>query len=100
MNKTELIKLLKDKDIKKIFDDLWIIHLYLVWSYSRWENKDWSDIDLVYKKSKEKRIWWLEFIKNKHLLEQKLNSKIDLVDEEYVNKHLKPFIERDKIIIY
>ncbi len=100
MNKEFIINFLKTNEAQTILQNLWIIHLYLVWSYSRWDNKESSDIDLVYEKDETKRIWWIQFIKNKNLLEEKLNKKIDLVNYDYIYNDIKPFIEKDKILIY
>ncbi len=100
MNKEELVKLLKSKDIRNILSEIWVEHLYLVGSYSRWDNTLNSDIDLVYKKNKNIRIWWIKFIKNKMILENRLNKKVDLVNYDYIYKDIKPFIEKDKILIY
>jgi hypothetical protein len=33
-------------------------------------------------------------------LANKLNKKVDIVSHAWVNKHLKPFIDEDKLIIY
>jgi len=100
MNKKELIGLLNSKEVKTILDNLDIKHLYLVWSYSRWEHSSESDIDLIYESRKKVRVWGIKFIRNKTLLEEKLNKKVDLVNNEYIYKELKPFIEKDKILIY
>ena len=100
MNKNDLIEILSSQETKILLSELWIIHLYLVWSFSRWENTENSDIDLIYEKNKNIRIWWIKFIKNKTVLEKKLNKKIDLVNLEYVYKNLKPYLENDKILIY
>jgi len=100
MSQKEIINLLISSEIKDIFNKLWVEHLYLIWSYSRWENTKNSDIDLMYTKNKNVRIWGLDFIKNKQLLETKLNKKIDLVNEKYIYSDIKSFIEKDKILIY
>ena len=100
MLKKDIIKILKTKEIKKIFDSIDIKHIYLVWSFARWENTKKSDLDLVYKKNNKNRVGWLEFIKNKLLLEKKLKLKIDLVNEKYINKDIRENIEKDKILIY
>lgn len=100
MNKQQLIKLLKSKKVRQILDNLNIVHLYLVWSYSRWDNKINSDVDLVYERKDNVRIWWLDFIKNKLILESIFNKKIDLVNEKYIYKDIKSLVEKDKILIY
>lgn len=100
MNKNTIIDFLNSTDIKDLLKEIWILHLYLVWSYSRWDYNNESDIDLVYEKDKNTRIWWIKFIKNKSILEQKLNKKIDLVNMDYIYKDIKPYLQKDKILIY
>jgi len=93
-------KLLNSPEIKKIFEEMWLDHLYLVGSYARWENKEKSDIDLLYSRSRKKGISALAFMKKKSELEQKLWKKIDMVNEKYVYQDIKPYLEQDKILIY
>ncbi len=100
MSKKDIIEMLKTKEIKKIFEKINIEHLYLVGSFARWENTEKSDLDLVYERWEKSRIGWLEFMKNKLLLEEKLNIKIDLVNEKYIYKDIREKIEKDKILIY
>ena len=100
LDKEIIIELLKSKEIKNILNQLWISHLYLVWSYSRWDHNENSDIDLVYEKLNNFRVWWIKFIRNKSLLEEKLKRKIDLVNINYIYNDIKPFIQNDKILIY
>lgn len=100
MNKDNIIDFLKSVEARELLNEIWVEHLYLVWSYSRWDNTENSDIDLVYEKNKNIRIWWIKFLKNKLLLEKKLSKKIDLVNFDYIYKDIKPYIEKDKILIY
>ncbi len=100
LSKEELIKILKSDEIKAILKEIWVEHLFLVWSFSRWENTENSDLDLVYQENKKIRVWWIKFLRNKFILEDKLKLKIDLIEENSVNKHYKKFIEQDKRIIF
>ena len=100
MNKNSIITFLQKDEIKNILNELWVKHLYLVWSYSRWDNTKDSDIDLIYEKNTNTRVWWIKFIQNKMLLEKKLNKKIDLVNINYIYKGIKNNIEKDKVLIY
>lgn len=95
-----IINKLNSREFRNIFDELWILHLYLVGSYSRSENTKDSDIDLVYEKNSKIRVWWIKFINSKNLLEEKLWKKIDLVNNLYIYSDLKSSIEKDKILIY
>ena len=67
-------------------------------SYSRDENNDESDIDILY--SFEESIGLFKLIGIKVDLEERLNKKIDLVSEKYANLNLKPFILNDLKVIY
>jgi predicted nucleotidyltransferase len=69
MTNTQIItNKLVSKEFRDIFDSIGIKHLYLVWSYSRWEETTESDIDLVYEKNDKIRVWWIKFINAKILL--------------------------------
>ena len=99
LNKQSLINFLKSPKIKENFKNHNLEHLYLIWSFARDEaNKD-SDIDLMYKK----RQWWLwafKFIDFKQDLEKRIWRKVDLVNEKFLYKDLKPYVEKDKILIF
>ncbi len=56
MNKDNIIDFLKSVEARELLNEIWVEHLYLVWSYSRWDNTENSDIDLVYEKNKNIRI--------------------------------------------
>lgn len=100
MDKNRIIEILNSTDVKELLKEIWIIHLYLVWSYSRWDYNNESDVDLVYEKDKNIRVWWIKFVKNKTILEQKLNKKVDLVNIDYIYEDLKTYIQKDKILVY
>ncbi len=100
VSKNDLLTILKQDNIKKIFDDIWVEHLYLVWSFARNEQNKNSDLDLMYKKKKWVKKWWLSFIKNKSLLEKELNLRVDLVNEQFLNNDIKDIIEKDKLLVY
>ncbi|HMR16172.1 MAG TPA: nucleotidyltransferase family protein [Mariniflexile sp.] len=67
-------------------------------SFSRGDNTDESDIDILY--SFEEAIGLFKLIKIKNDLEQNLKIKVDLVSEKYVHPKLKPHIFNDLKIIY
>lgn len=67
-------------------------------SYSRGENTEESDIDILY--SFEESIGLFKLIGIKDDLEQKLNKKVDLVSEKYAHPKLKPSILKDLKVIY
>ena len=67
-------------------------------SYSRDENSENSDIDILY--SFEVAVGLFKLIGIKVDLEQKLNKKVDLVSEKYAHPKLKPLILKDLKVIY
>lgn len=67
-------------------------------SYSRGENTEVSDLDILY--SFEEAIGLFRLIRIKDDLEQKLNKKVDLVSEKYANPKLKSQIFKDLKLIY
>ncbi|WP_304344325.1 nucleotidyltransferase family protein [Chryseobacterium koreense] len=67
-------------------------------SFSRGENHDQSDIDILY--VFENSIGLFKLLQIKDDLEKKLNKKIDLVSEKYAHPKLKPAIMEDLKVIY
>jgi len=88
---------IKEK-ISPIFDTYGIKNAFIFGSYSRGEQKKGSDIDLLVEIKKPMGVY--DFIELKYLLEKKLRTKVDLVSKKAINKHLKPYIEKDLINIY
>ena len=67
-------------------------------SASRGENSENSDIDILYQLREAVGLFNLVRIKDN--LEEKLNKKVDLVSEKYINPKLKHSIMNDLNIIY
>jgi predicted nucleotidyltransferase len=67
-------------------------------SVARGENTENSDIDILYQLKSTVGLFNLIRIKNS--LEKKLNIKVDMVSEKYINPKLKPYIMNDLKIIY
>jgi len=67
-------------------------------SVARGENTENSDIDILYQLKDS--IGLLNIVRMKNSLEEKLNTKVDLVSERYINPKLKPYIMNDLEIIY
>lgn len=88
------IQLLKD-----YFSGQPVIKAYVFGSYSRNEADSESDLDILVDLDYSKHIG-LGFITMQSDIQQKLHKKIDLVSSKAVSRHLSPFIEKDKILIY
>ena len=67
-------------------------------STARGENTENSDIDILYQL--KEAVGLLNIVRMKDSLEEKLNKKVDLVSEKYVNPKLKPYVMSDLKIIY
>ena len=74
------------------------IRIGIFGSTARGENTENSDIDVLYQLKNAVGLFNIVRIKNN--LEEKLNKKVDLVSEKYINSELKPFIMNDLKIIY
>src|SRR5437762_13916925 len=93
---------LTDKDIQIITDFFTgkpVLKAYLFGSHSRNEAKPDSDVDILVDLDYSKHIG-LGFVQMKIDLEKKLNKTIDLVSSKSLSRHIKPFIEKDKVLIY
>ncbi|TAE62138.1 MAG: nucleotidyltransferase [Bacteroidetes bacterium] len=76
-----------------------MVKAFLFGSLSRNEATEESDIDILVELDYTQHIG-LGFIDMKLDLEQQLNKKIDLVSDNSISKHLRPFIDSDKKLIY
>ncbi len=67
-------------------------------SFARNENNEASDIDVLYEFNTTIRLFSLIALKEE--LEKKLNKKVDLVSEKYLNPKLKSRILNELNLIY
>ena len=72
---------------------------YVFGSFSRNEADNDSDIDILVDLDYSTHIG-LAFVTMQAELQQRLQKKIDLVSAKAISKFIKPFIDRDKILIY
>jgi len=77
-----------------------IIYLGLFGSFARGEQKRGSDVDLLYKLKRGKKITLFGLADLKIGLEKILNRKVDFVGKDNIKKRLKPYIKKDLINIY
>lgn len=94
----EINKTLTSK-IRNYFTDKPVLKAYIFGSYSRAEADQHSDIDILIELDYSRPIG-LEFIKMQLDLQEILNRKVDLLTEKAVSKYIKPYIDKDKILIY
>lgn len=85
--------------IRKFFKDKPVIKAYLFGSYARNQQDEKSDIDILVELDYSKKVG-IEFIDMQLDLEKLLNNKVDLISAGGLSKYIKPYIERDKVLIY
>ena len=72
---------------------------YLFGSYARQEGILGSDLDILVELDHRKPIG-LKFFTYQLELEVLLNKKVDLVTSEGLSRYVRPFVDKDKILIY
>jgi len=72
---------------------------YLFGSAAREEENEQSDIDILVELDYSQPIG-LGFVRMKLELEDLLKKKVDIVSDLSVSKHIRPFIDAEKILIY
>ena len=72
---------------------------YLFGSYARHEAIQNSDLDILVELDRRKPIG-MKFFTYQLELEELLKKKVDLVSSDGLSRHVKPFVDRDKILIY
>lgn len=85
--------------VKDYFSGQPVVKAYLFGSYSRDEADDNSDVDILVDLDYSKHIG-LGFVTMQSDLQQKLQRKIDLISSKAISKYIKPFVEKDKVLIY
>ena len=86
--------------IKKYVDDQPIDKVWLFGSFARNEASYDSDIDLLVKFNKHKKIDLFDYIGIKQDLEDLTGRQVDLVEEGQELAKIKPIIEKEKQLIY
>jgi predicted nucleotidyltransferase len=76
-----------------------VLKAYLFGSYARTDADVKSDIDILVDLDYSQKIG-LQFIQMKIDLENLLGKKVDLVSSNGLSEYIKPYIEREKQLIY
>ena len=85
--------------LKTFFSTKPVKKAYVFGSYSRGDAGEQSDIDILVELDYTQHIG-LGFVKMKNDLEDSLHKKVDLVSEPAVSRHILPFVNQDKQLIY
>jgi predicted nucleotidyltransferase len=85
----------KKTEFKELFD---IREIGLYGSYARDEQKDSSDIDIVYVLDDQTKFGYSEYLQLDEMLSKEFHKKIELVNFKYMNPLIK--YKAEKEIIY
>ena len=85
--------------IADYFQDKLVLKAHLFGSFVRGEATEQSDIDILVELDYSQSIG-LSFIEMQLNLQDILSRKVDLVSERGLSKFIKPFIEKEKELIY
>ncbi len=98
MDKNEILYYLKSKQ-QYFYDNFGIKFIGIFGSTARGEAKDISDIDILYKIEKDKKLSMFKYLKINSLLEEFFHKKIDLVRLETLKPAIKSYIQKDLIYV-
>lgn len=85
--------------IKSYFNDKPVKRAFIFGSYARDEADEKSDIDILVELDYSKRVGLL-FFAMQNELEKITNTKVDLVTPSSLSRHIRPFVENEKVLIY
>jgi predicted nucleotidyltransferase len=87
------------QQIAEYFETQPVLKVFLFGSYARNEATEASDIDLLVELDYSQPIG-LEFVQMQLDLQRLLSKNVDLVTERGLSKHIRPYIEAEKKLIY
>lgn len=88
-----------ERKLKRFFSERPIKRAFLFGSYARNDTNKDSDVDILVELDYDQHIG-MKFFAFQPDLEKILNKKVHVVSDYGISKHVRPFIERDKILIY
>ncbi|MDZ7648832.1 MAG: nucleotidyltransferase domain-containing protein [Cytophagales bacterium] len=85
--------------IQRFFKGRPVKRAYIFGSYARNEGHAKSDLDILVELDHSSPIG-MKFFTYQAELEELLNTKVDLVSSEGLSRYVKPFVDKDKVLIY
>lgn len=73
---------------------------YLFGSFARGSATESSDVDILLELKKPVTISLLDIATMQIELSEQLNRSVDILTSEGVSPHIKPFIDKEKVVIY
>jgi predicted nucleotidyltransferase len=87
------------KTIETYFAEKPVKRVWLFGSYARGDADENSDVDVLVDIEKGAKLGWSYYLWKEELAEL-LQKKVDVVSCGWENKRIKPYIEKDKTLIY
>ncbi len=87
------------KLLRRYFVNRPIRRAYVFGSYSRKKAVRGSDLDILVELDHSEPIG-MKFFGYRLELEELLKKKVDLVSADGLSQHIKPFVDKDKVLIY
>ena len=85
--------------LQTFFADRPVKKAYVFGSFARGEADEASDLDLLVELDHSRPIGW-DFYAWWDELEHLIGRKVDLVTDKGLSRHVKPYVDRDKTLIY
>ena len=85
--------------IQDYFKDKPVLKAYIFGSFARGDANDESDYDILVELDYTQRIG-LEYIQMQLDLTSLLEGKVDLVSDKALSRHIRPFVDKEKLLIY
>lgn len=94
-----ILSLIDKQLLQNFFSGKPVKKAFLFGSFARQEAHGESDIDILVELDYSTPIG-MKFFSYKDELEELLHRKVDLVTSDGLSRHIKPYIDKDKILIY
>jgi len=85
--------------LQDYFKDKPVFKAFVFGSFARGEADSESDYDILVELDYSKKIG-LEFIQMQIELSDLLKTNVDLISDKALSKYVRPFVDKDKILIY
>ncbi len=85
--------------LKEYFKDKPVLKAYLFGSFARGDANAESDYDILVELDYSKRIGF-KYIQMQLEIASLLNQDVDLVSNKALSRHIRPFVENEKFLIY
>lgn len=94
MQKEDILNYLKSNQ-EYYYNQFGIKFIGLFGSFARGEAEENSDIDILYKIEKDKKLSMFKYLKLTKQLEDFFHKKIDLIRDEKIKPQIKSYIQKD-----